>query len=179
MPHRDEVLQVVDLPQRNRDSEHHRESGVDSAGNEVWREDRRMPAGYHRDAKSKPTIGAPTHQRVRFRPEADRQSCSASRAPPSLSSQGEQDRRNLRDLSDSAITQRRQIGNQPTYQRGTRLSHRSRPQTRPTERRAELRPHFHRVRNRKSSSRAWSRVMQSGKTRAGNREQESSPRRTG
>ena len=42
--HRDEVLEAVDLPQRDRERQDHREAGVDRAGDEVRREDRRVPA---------------------------------------------------------------------------------------------------------------------------------------
>ena len=41
---RDQVLQVIELADRNRQRDHHGEARVDGAGNEVRREDRRMPA---------------------------------------------------------------------------------------------------------------------------------------
>ncbi len=40
----DEVFQVIELANRNRQHQHHGEAGVDRAGYEVWREDSGVPA---------------------------------------------------------------------------------------------------------------------------------------
>ena len=45
------VLEMIDLAHRDHDVEHHGEAGVDRAGDEIGRENGRMPAGQLRDGK--------------------------------------------------------------------------------------------------------------------------------
>ncbi len=47
----DEILQAVEPPQRDRQHQDHREARVDRAGDEVRREDRRVPARYVGDGE--------------------------------------------------------------------------------------------------------------------------------
>ena len=53
VPHGQEVFEVVEDAQRNRERQHHREAGVDGAGDEVRREDRGVPAGDDADRRSR------------------------------------------------------------------------------------------------------------------------------
>ena len=60
----DQVFQVVELADRNRQRDDHGEAGVDGAGHKVGREDRRMPAGKdgHREIEADDRVHG-EHQR--------------------------------------------------------------------------------------------------------------------
>src|SRR5712672_3552741 len=49
--HGDEVLEVIGFTKRDGDGEHHGETGVNGAGDEVGRENRRMPARNYCDSE--------------------------------------------------------------------------------------------------------------------------------
>src|SRR5208337_4989915 len=51
MPCGDEILESVDRADRNRETKHHGETGIDGARNKVWGEDRSVPAGDDADGE--------------------------------------------------------------------------------------------------------------------------------
>ena len=133
---------------RNRERQHHREARVDGAGDEVGREDRRVPARHHRHREVEADDGVHReHQRRREAGENQRGHFVAMpvarRAAPAERQRAEDD---LLHLRHRAIPHRRQVGDEadvPEHDRDGGVG-RDREHV-PDERAAELRPQAHGV----------------------------------
>ena len=149
--HRDEVFEPEHPPQRDGECEDHRKAGVDGAGHEVGREDRRVPPG--NDADREVEADDRVHREHQRRRHARKQQVRvlvtlpvARRAAPA---ERERAIDVFRDLVLGAVTQRRQIRDEPGVpeERGYRSVGADREHV-PDERAAELRPDVHAVRVR-------------------------------
>ena len=144
-------FEAVSRAQRNRDRQHHREAGINGAGDEIRRENRRVPAGNdgHREVEAHDGVDR-KHQRRR---QARQQQIRRLVAVPVARRTAPAHRQHAVNISvvrlaDRAIAQRRQVGNQadePEQQRNRAVG-RNREHV-PDQRAAELRPDPHRARD--------------------------------
>ena len=135
--------------QRDRERQHHREAGEERAGDEVRREDRRVPAGrvadreverddaVHRDHQRRREPGEQQVGRSRSAPSAAPRRASRARAGR---------RRRCCSAAVRAVAQRREVGQQadvPEQQRDDEVG--GDREDVPDQRAAPLRPEVHRV----------------------------------
>ena len=149
VPHRDEVLEPVDLPQRDGERQHHRKPGVDRAGDEIRRKDRRVPSRDDADREVE------AHDRVDREDERRRESREEQidvlvplpvtrRSPPA---ERQEAVGHLQTAMLRLVAQRREIRDQsdvPEQQRDREVG-RDREHV-PDQRTPELRPDRHAVR---------------------------------
>ncbi len=146
--HRDQIFEPVSGANRNRQRQHHREAGIDRAGDEVRREDGGVPPGQHRHREVEADDGVDReHQRRRDAGENQRRDLIpvpvTRRSAPAEREHAED---HLLRLRHRAISHRREVGNQadvPEHDRHGRVG-RDREDV-PDERASELWPQSHRV----------------------------------
>src|SRR5579871_1656852 len=109
----DEIFQAIELADRNRQHQHHRETGVDGPGNKVWREDRGMPSRHYSDGEVE------AHDRVHRENEWRCQACeyqvrrliTAPVPRRTAPAHGEDSIDHLRPTIFGAVAQSSKIGN--------------------------------------------------------------------
>ena len=151
MPHGDEAFEAVDLPERNRQREHHREARVDGARDEVRREDRGVPARDDADREVEAHHGVDRENQRRREPREQQVDVLvalpvARRAAPA---EREHAVRDLHRLQLRLVAQRREVGDEadvPEEQRHREVGRDG--EHVPDQRASELRPEAHAVRVR-------------------------------
>ncbi len=131
----DHVFQVIERPDRDGQGEDHGEAGIDRAGDEVGREDGRVPARElrHRKIEADDRMHREHQRRGQARRAAARRSRSASSGAPNRASRARAVRRNTaRTPTSRDRAECRDRGSCRCTRRRPRWSRRSRPRRRPT-----------------------------------------------
>ena len=148
---RDEVLETEEFTRRNRERDHHREAGEDCASDEVRREDRGVPTGQLRGREVERNDRV--HRENERRRERSKDEVGALVAVPvavrAAPTEAEEAVTELLDLALRAIAQGCKVRHHARVPEEERHGEVGRNcEHVPEERRAELRPHFHLVRDR-------------------------------
>ena len=146
--HRDEIFELVNRANRDRQRHDHREAGVNRAGDKIGWKDCRVPARDHRHREVETDHGVHRNHQRRRQPRqqqvGDLVAIPMDRRPPPTHRQNAVD--DLRPAVGRAIAQGGEVGNQshePEHRRNRRVGRHG--EHVPHQWAAKLRPHTHRV----------------------------------
>ena len=149
MADREEVLESVNLAQRDRKGEDHREAGVDGARHEIWGKYRRVPSRYDADREVEADDGVDREHQRRRKTREQQVDVLVALPVPRRSAPAEREHAvgSLHPEMTSLVAKRRHVGNHadiPEQQRYREVRRDS--EHVPDERASELRPDRHAVR---------------------------------